>query len=306
MSEGMKDKTAGLFLLTRQNDYQRLQETAAVAMAQNLKLPLEVHFAENDARVQAQAVYAFIHAHPAGSAVVIEPVNDAAIEQMARHAARAGIGWLLLNRTNGYMHALRLEFPALPIGIVTADQKEIGRIQAKQFEALLRGKGNVLYVCGPAGASASADRLAGMREVLDTTSIRHVSISADWTEQGGEKAVSSWLKGAGASTPIHMVGCQNDAMAAGAARALASAAILGRSGLAQTPVTGVDGNPQFGIDLVDRKRLAATVVMPPVAGQAIELVHGAWNRPDFSIPPIVRLPVRSYPEIGSVTLRAAR
>src|SRR5215471_13236695 len=130
----MKDKTAGLFLLTRQNDYQRLQETAAVAMAQHLKLPLEVHFAENDARQQAQAVYAFIHAHPAGSAVVIEPVNDATIEQAARHAVLAGMGWILLNRTNGYMHAMRLEFPALPIAIVTADQKEIGRLQGKQFE----------------------------------------------------------------------------------------------------------------------------------------------------------------------------
>ena len=302
----MKDKTAGLFLLTRQNDYQRLQETAAVAMAQHLKLPLEVHLAENDARVQAQAVYAFIHAHPAGSAVLIEPVNDSAVEQAARHAALAGMGWILLNRTNGYLHALRLEFPSLPIGAVTADQKEIGRIQGKQFEALLRGKGTVLYVCGPAGASAATDRLAGMREVIDTTSIRHVAIFGDWTEQGAEKAVSSWLKGTGANTPIQLVGCQNDAMAAGALRALASAAILDRPGLAQTPVTGVDGNPQFGVELVDRKRIAATVVMPPVAGQAVELVHGAWHKPDFSVPLVMRLPVRSYPEIGSVTLRAAR
>jgi ABC-type sugar transport system substrate-binding protein len=302
----MKEKTAGLFLLTRQNDYQRLQETAAVAMAQHLKLPLQVHFAENDARVQAEAVYAFIHAHPAGSAVLVEPVNDAAVEPAARHAARAGMGWILLNRTNAYLHGLRLEFPSLPIGVVTADQKEIGRIQGKQFEALLRGKGTMLYVCGPAGASAANDRLAGMREVLDTTQIRHVAIFGDWTESGAEKAVSSWLKGAGASTPVQLVGCQNDAMAAGALRALASAAIADRPGLAQTPVTGVDGNPQFGVPLVDRRRLAATVMMPPVAGQAVELIHAAWHKPDFSVPAVTKLPVRSYPEIGSVTLRAAR
>jgi ABC-type sugar transport system substrate-binding protein len=302
----MKDKTVGLFLLTRQNDYQRLQETAAVAMAQHLKVPLEVHFAENDARVQAQAVYAFVHAHPVGSAVVIEPVSDAAVEQAARHAALAGMGWIVLNRTNGYVHGLRLEFPALPIGVVTADQKEIGRIQGKQFEALLRGKGTVLYVCGPPAASAASDRLAGMREVIDTTQIRHVATVGDWTEQGAEKAVASWLKGAGANTPVQLVGCQNDAMAAGALRALASAAITDRPSLAQTPVTGVDGNPQFGVPLVDRKRLSATVVMPPVAGLAIELIHGSWNKPDSSVPAVTKLPVRSYPEIGSVTLRAAR
>jgi ABC-type sugar transport system substrate-binding protein len=302
----MKPRSAGLFLLTRQNDYQRLQETAAVAMAQHLKLPLEIHFAENDARAQMESIYAFVHAHPAGSAVVVEPVNDAALEQVARHAALAGMGWFLLNRTTGYMSALRLEFPALPVSMVTADQKEVGRIQGRQFDALLHGKGTVLYVCGPQSASATNDRLAGMREIIETTQIKQHSIFADWTEEGAEKAVSSWFKGAGANTPIHLVGCQNDAMAVGALRALASSAFFDRPGLAQTPVTGVDGNPTFGVELVDRKRIAATVVMPPVAGQAVELIHQAWTSPGFSPPSIVRLPVRSYPEIASVNLRAAR
>jgi ABC-type sugar transport system substrate-binding protein len=279
---------------------------AAVSTAQQLKLPLEVHFAENDAGAQAQAVYAFIHAHPAGSVIMIEPVSDVALEQVGRHAALAGMGWLLLNRTNGYLHALRVEFPSLPIGSVTADHKEIGRIQGRQFEALLHGKGTVLYVCGPATASAASERLAGMREVLDATSIKHVSIFADWTEQGAEKAVSSWLKGAGTSTPVHLIGCQNDAMAAGSLRALAGVGVLDRPGLSEMLVTGVDGNPQFGVPLVDRKRLAATVIMPPVAGHAIELIHGIWNNPDASVPSVTRLAVRSYPDLGSATLRAAR
>jgi len=302
----MKDKSAGLFLLTRQNDYQRLQETAAVAMARQLKIPLDVYFADNDVRKQTQQIYGFIHAHPVGSMIAVEAVNDEPLEPVARHAALGGLGWLLLNRTADYLIDLRSEFPASAVGSVTADQKEIGRIQGKQFEALLGGKGTVLYVRGPAGASAASDRLAGMKEVLRGTLIKYQIIHGDWTEEGGESAVSSWLRSAGPTADFQLIGCQNDAMAAGALRAWAGAVILNRGNLTRTPVTGVDGNPAYGVQLVDRNRLAATVIMPPVAGQAIELIHNVWNTPGFTLPPVVCLPVRSYPEIGSVTLRAAR
>src|SRR5258708_7221024 len=133
-------KAAGLFLLTRQNDYQRLQETAAVTTAHQRKVPLEVYFADNDVRIQTEQLYAFIHAHPVGSAIVVEPVSEGALEKVAHHALLAGIGWLLLNRTVSYMNELRLEFPSLLVVTITPDQKEIGRIQGRQFEAILQGK----------------------------------------------------------------------------------------------------------------------------------------------------------------------
>ena len=75
--------------------------------------------------------------------------------------------------------------------------------------------------------------------------------------------------------------------------------------MARIHVTGVDGNPNYGVPMVDRNRLAATIVMPPVAGQAIELVHRVWEG-GGSPPPMIKLPVRSYPEMGSLTLRIAR
>jgi len=299
-------KAAGLFLLTRQNDYQRLQETAAVAKAHERKVPLEVHFADNDVRIQTEQLYAFIHAHPAGSAIAVEPVSEGALEKVARHALLAGIGWVLLNRNVSYMNELRLEFPSLLVVTITADQKEIGRIQGRQFEALLRGKGTLLYVSGPPGASAANDRLAGMREVIDATAIKYHLVHGDWKEEGGQEIVAKWLRGAGANVPLDLIGCQNDAMAAGALRALAGVNALNRPGLAQIPVTGIDGNPQFGVQLVDRNRLAATVVTPVVAGRAIELIHESWTTLGFSPPALEQLPVRSYPGLGSITLRIAR
>jgi len=301
----MKDRTIGLFLLARQNEYQRLQEAAASAMAHHLKTPLDVHFSESDAFVQTEQIYAFIHAHPPGSVLVVESVVDESLEPVARHAALAGMGWYLLHRIVAYMDLLRREFPALPIGTVTSDQKEIGRIQGKHFEALLSGKGAVLYLQGPAGSSIAADRLAGMKEVIDSTRITYQLIRGDWSEESGEAAVSKWLEESGARTHVQLLGCQNDAMAVGAMRALARGLVAsGRRDLGTVLVTGVDGNPDYGIPLVDRKRLAATVIMPPAAGQAVQLIHEAWTKPGFSPPPIVRLPVRSYPDLSIVALRA--
>jgi ABC-type sugar transport system substrate-binding protein len=301
----MKDKAIGLFLLARQNEYQRLQEASATAMAHHLKTPLDVHFSESNAYIQTQQIFDFIHGHPQGSALIVESVVDDALEPVARHAALAGMGWYLVHRIVAYMDRLRREFPALPIGTVTSDQKEIGRIQGKHFEALLNGKGKVLYVQGPDGSSIAADRTAGMREVIDSTGIKYDLLRGDWSEQSGEEAVSEWLGNGAARTPVRLVGCQNDAMAVGAMRALARyAASQGQRDLEAVLVTGVDGNPEYGIPLVDRKRLAATIIMPPAAGQAVQLIHEAWTTPGFSPPPIFRLPVRSYPDLSLVALRA--
>jgi ABC-type sugar transport system substrate-binding protein len=301
----MKDRTIGLFLLARQNEYQRLQEAAATAMAHHLKVPLDIHFSESDAHVQMKQIYAFVHANPRGSVLVVESVTDEPFEPVARHAALAGMGWFLLHRLVPYMDRLRREFPALPIGTVTSDQKEIGRLQGKHFEALLGGKGSVLYVQGPAGSSIAADRLAGMKEVIDSTSIKYHLVRGDWSEESGEKAVANWLEENRGRT-VQLLGCQNDAMAVGGMRALARGALsYHQPDLANVLVTGIDGNPEYGIPLVDRKRLAATVIMPPAAGHAVQLVHEAWTTPGFAPPPIVRLPVRSYPDLALVALRAA-
>jgi len=301
----MKDRTIGLFLLARQNEYQRLQEASARAMAQQLKVPLDVHFTEGNAYVQTKQIYDFVHDHQPGSALVVESVVDDTLAPVARHAALAGMGWFLLHRVVLYMDQLRREFPALPIGSVTADQKEIGRIQGRHFDAILGGKGLVLYVQGPTGSSIAVDRLAGMKEVIDHTSIKYQLVRGDWSEQSGEAVVSQWLDQHVARSDLELVGCQNDAMASGALRALARAAISHKLRELETlPVTGVDGNPDYGVPLVDRKRLAATVIMPPAAGQAVQLIHEAWTTAGFSPPPLVQLPVRSYPELALVTRRA--
>lgn len=301
----MKARTIGLFLLARENEYQRLQEASARSTAQRLGAPLDIYFSD-DAYAQTKQIYDFVHAFPEGSALIVESVVDEALAAVARHAALAGMGWYLLHRIVAYMDQLRREFPALPIGVVTSDQKQIGRIQGKHVVTLLGRAGSLLYVQGPAGSSIAVDRLTGMKEVISTTSLKPYLVRGDWSEQSGEVAVAKWLDESPARKELKLVCCQNDAMAAGALRALERAALtLKQPELATLPVTGVDGNPEYGITLVNRHRLAATIVMPPAAGKAVELVHEAWSKPDFTPPALVQLPVHSYPELSLLVPRSS-
>jgi ribose transport system substrate-binding protein len=301
----MNGKTVGLFLITRDNDYQRLQEAEAVATAKRLEVPIEVHFGQNDSQVQARQILEFAKTHPKESVIAVEAVDDQALAPVARTVAESHMGWFLLHRSAPYMDELRRAFPDLPMSMVTADQKEIGRIQGRQFGALLQGRGSVLYVRGPTTASAANDRLAGLNEAIAGMPISLVMVQGDWTEVSGERAVANWLNTTGVSPLIQMVGSQNDAMATGALRALSLArGLLRRKNLLDIPVTGVDGAPEHGLMLVDRRRLAATVVMPPVAGHAVELIHRMWSSPGFVPDFLVRQPVRSHPELSTLAPRA--
>jgi len=186
---------------------------------------------------------------------------------------------------------LRKEHPKLAISVVTTDQLEVGRIQGRQFRALLPRGGSVLYVQGPPDTSAAKERLQGMQEAIVGTQIQVKVLSAEWTEPSAEKAVVAWLR-LKTSEGFHpgLVGCQNDAMALGARKALTSQ----RKEWGRLPFTGCDGLPEGGQRLVSAKQLSATIVVPSNAGPAVELVarHLRTGEP---LPPRVVLAGRSHP-----------
>src|SRR5262249_36453125 len=153
--------------------------------------------------------------------ILVCPVRDSALLSTAYAAARLGVGWVLLGRWSCYMADLREEFPRLPVFAVAADQVEIGRIQGRQFRALLPEGGDLLYIRGPLGISSAQRRFEGVQEALQGSSIHVSAISSDWTNDGGRRATKEWLqilrKG---QISNFVVGAQNDAMAMGARSAL--------------------------------------------------------------------------------------
>jgi len=291
-------------LLDETQEFQRFQAADARIVAARLGLQLEILFAENNAILQIQQLFKVVHGRSNAArpdAVLVETVSGEGLERVARTACRAGIGWVLINRQVSYLDALRREHSGIPIGAVSTDQVEIGRIQGRQFRALLPRGGRVLYIQGPQDTSAARERLQGAREAIRSSRIDLKVVEGQWTEASGREVMERWLRLKHHDSELpDLVGCQNDAMAVGARAAVA--ARTGDAGLRRCLFTGVDGLPEGGERLVRQHQLAATVAVPSNIGPAFyALVQALSARGPF--PAQTLLSPASHPELDRM-LRA--
>lgn len=269
-------------LTSEEQEYQTLQGEDAREAGRRLGVEIDVLFAEDNAVKQIQQIFGFVHA-PEGerpAALLVHTRVADGLERVARNAAKAGIGWLLLNRTASYLDALRSEHRGLAIAAVTTDHVEVGRIHARQLARLCPEGAPVLYVQGPADAPSAAQRLEGFEEATHARPREIKVVNGDWSSTGAEKAIAAWLRlrTAGLFAPQAVV-CQNDNMARGARKALEAL----RPQWARLPFLGCDGLPRGGRLDVDEGRLAGTVVIPSCAAPAVELAV-AWMR-TAAVPP---------------------
>jgi ribose transport system substrate-binding protein len=292
-------------LTTRDNDYQQEQETAALETARRLGVSVEIIDANNDAIVQSQQLLQVIQSpdqRPDG--IIVEPVGGTALPIVARAAAKAGIGWVVLNREIDYGEEIRGTHN-VPVFCITSDHHEIGRIQGSQLTALLPKGGSVLYIEGPASSSAARLRAAGMSKTK-AANIQLRTLRGDWTLGSGQRAVEAWLRlSTSVKTPIDVIASQNDAMAMGARKAFQELRNAGDSSRwLNLPYTGVDGLPQNGQKWVHEGLLAATVVVPTNTGLAIEMLAKAieGNGPALEHTSTV---ASSFPSLETLTARKA-
>ncbi len=291
-------------LTTKDNDYQIEQATAAQEAAAKLNVDLEILYAENDAILQSQQLLKIIQssseAHPDG--IIFEPVGGTAMPQVARAAASAGIGWVVLNRDVDYLSDLRRNFK-VPIFAISSDHEEIGRIQGKQIAALLPKGGSVLLIQGPAENLAAKQRTTGMYETKPVA-VQVKLMKANWTEASAYKLVSSWLKlSTSQQTPIDVVAAHDDSMALGAKKAFQEiAAGAARDQRLAAPFLGIDGMPKTGQAWVQRGLLAATIIVPTNTGEAIDILAHALQT--GTMPPEKTLTTpKSFPAIEELTKR---
>ena len=264
-------------LTTSDNDYQIEQAQSAEQAARKLGVEVQIVFADNDAINQSTQVLKAIQS-PEGarpSAIIFEPVGGTALPQVAQAAVSAGIGWGVLNRDASYIPDLR-KIATAPVFGLTSDHLEIGRIQGRQFAALLPHGGSVLYIQGPSENSAAKDRTLGMRETKPAN-IQVTILKAQWTEESSTRAVRSWLKLVTSQrAPIDLIGAQDDSMAAGARKAFDELTNESeKERWLSLPFTGCDGLPKTGQAWVRSGILTATVFVPPNAGEAIEMLVNA-------------------------------
>src|SRR6266576_2015121 len=293
----MKCQNVVVALTTKDNDYQAEQSASATEVASRLGVKIDVIYANNNAVDQCQQLLKVIQdkAHRP-DAILVEPVGTA-MYQVAKAAVAAGIGWGILNREADYIPELRQTAP-VPVFAVSPDQEEVGRIQGKQLAAFTT-EGNILYIEGPSTSSAANLRTKGML----STKPRKVEmkvLKGDWSERSAHQAVTSWLS-LSTSSQLHIqaVVCQNDAMAIGAREAFANLPGAARKQWINTPFTGCDGVTKTGQEWVRSGQLRATVVIPAMAGLALEMLVKASSTGSMPAERTLCAP-RSFPAVAEI------
>ena len=264
-------------LITDDNDYQLEQAASAQAAAQKLGVAVEIVYAGNDAVQQTQQLLKFIQEpRKRPDAILAEPVGTG-MAQIARAAVGAGIAWGIINSTVDYIPTLR-QHALVPVFSVVCDHEAIGNIQGDQMGAILGDKGCVLYIEGPSVRDVAKIRSKGMLSTKPA-GVEVKTLKGDWTQGSAYNAIRSWLS-LSTSRQLHvgMIAAQNDDMAIGARRAFEEIGDLReRDSWLRLPFIGCDGVPRAGQEWVRQGRLAATVVSPPIVGEAMQLLAKALD-----------------------------
>lgn len=301
----MKKLNLLVSLMTDKNAYQKDQAAAAKEAGLRVGADVRVLFAQSDAVTQSEHLLTAIQSsseetRPDG--IVCHPVGTP-LERVAREAAARKIGWALINREADYISELRTKH-GIPSFYIILDQEEIGKIQGRQFAALLPRGGTVLYIVGPSMNPVFKLRQAGMH-ASKPENVQIITLRGSLTEESGYQAVSSWLRlNTSRTTRVDLVAGQNDDMAMGARRAFSD--VLRdeeRDRWLNLPYTGCDASNGAGAEWIRKGSLTASVFLPPTAGLAIETLAQAISgksQPVLrkQIAPVSRPSLESLMELG--------
>jgi ABC-type sugar transport system substrate-binding protein len=180
-------------------------------------------------------------------ALVLMPVDAAATAEIVRLAQAADVPLVCVG--DGPPE----DWLSGRIAVVLPDERVAGRLQMRKLAQTLNGTGRIAILEGHPGHSRSHLRTLGVREVAaqypGLTIVRQAT--ADWDRRTAAALVSAWLA---AGAGIDAIVANNDAMALGAADAVAAAALPPGRIL----IAGVDATPD-GLRAVQDRRMAVTV-----------------------------------------------
>jgi len=292
-----------LALVDGTNQFQQLLKADAEAAARKAGLEVETLFTGESLVEHLGALRRLIVAperRPA--ALLVMAVRDHGLDRVVREAAAAGIHFVFLNAVEDDLDAVRREFPAVSVVTVCPDEVETGRVQGRQMRALVPAGRRVLYIQGSPRSLASRQRTAGMQEATQGAPFEVALAGGDWNPAFAGRTVREWLRFAvSGRRPFDLVCCQNDHLAGGALEALAAAAAESKQPeTARIAVSGCDGAPEIGQKMVRDGRLVATVVLPRVAGPAVEEVAALLAR-SVRPAPVIAHAAASFPPLDELT-----
>ena len=305
----MTSSWVALFLHDLTNQYQLMIREDVQKVARQHGCSVSVYSGENDAHLQIRQIQDLLKEPESRRplAVLVCPVRESALQSVSEECLTKGVGWAYLCRWTDHLHHLRAKFPGVPAFSALADQSGIGRLQGELLRVLLSPGDEVVYIQGPAGTSSVQRRAEAIqKELHGGPVVRWSTLHSNWSADGGNAVMKEWLQSFSRErTGNLVVVAQNDDMAFGARRCVIDWATRMRAHLPDDlRIIGVDGVPTFGQRLVNEKQLTATVVVPPVGGQALVELFSAL-RLHRQPPAEVTVSVACYPPLEAVKRRVS-
>mgnify|MGYP000408420843 FL=1 len=236
---------------------EKLNQELRVAALYYNNMDLDIASANDDVRLQTDQINRFVDK---GVDLLIVAPGQVSISPAIDRAYEKGIPVIIFDRRT------RSDKYTAYIG---ADNREIGASMGEYLAGALPKRGRVVELCGLSSSSPAIERAEGFDSVVAVRpSIDIVAkLHADWTEQGGFRAMDSLLR-----SPHPDFDClfaHNDRMAMGARRAAQEHGL----DLQRIRFCGIDAMPQkrAGLELVKDGTLFASYIYPTRGDEVMRL-----------------------------------
>ncbi len=236
---------------------EKLNQELRVAALYYNNMDLDIASANDDVRLQTDQINRFVDK---GVDLLIVAPGQVSISPAIDRAYEKGIPVIIFDRrtrSNKYT------------AYIGADNREIGASMGEYLAGALPKGGRVVELCGLSSSSPAIERAEGFDSVVAVRpSIDIVAkFHADWTEQGGFRAMDSLLR-----SPHPDFDClfaHNDRMAMGARRAAQEHGL----DLRRIRFCGIDAMPQkgAGLELVKDGTLFASYIYPTRGDEVMRL-----------------------------------
>ena len=236
---------------------EKLNQELRVAALYYNNMDLDIASANDDVRLQTDQINRFVDK---GVDLLIVAPGQVSISPAIDRAYEKGIPVIIFDRrtrSNKYT------------AYIGADNREIGASMGEYLAGALPKGGRVVELCGLSSSSPAIERAEGFDSVVAVRpSIDIVAkLHADWTEQGGFRAMDSLLR-----SPHPNFDClfaHNDRMAMGARRAAQEHGL----DLQRIRFCGIDAMPQkgAGLELVKDGTLFASYIYPTRGDEVMRL-----------------------------------
>lgn len=236
---------------------EKLNQELRVAALYYNNMDLDIASANDDVRLQTDQINRFVDK---GVDLLIVAPGQVSISPAIDRAYEKGIPVIIFDRrtrSNKYT------------AYIGADNREIGASMGEYLAGALPKGGRVVELCGLSSSSPAIERAEGFDSVVVVRpSIDIVAkLHADWTEQGGFRAMDSLLRSL--HPDFDCLFAHNDRMAMGARRAAQEHGL----DLQRIRFCGIDAMPQkgAGLELVKDGTLFASYIYPTRGDEVMRL-----------------------------------